>query len=385
MYRTRALRSVAVAVIAIAAILSFAGCSPKTNANSETASVTVSNVTLTAAQRQKISLYTVAPSKYHKTTDTTGTVDFDNDQATTILAPFGGPVSRMLVSPGDQVKAGDTLATVDSPDFALAVSAFRKALATAVTDRRVADLDKDLIQHNGVAQREEEQAQTDAANAEADRDAALQALVSLNVDPKTIEDLQKGRPVARPEGLIRSPIAGTVVEKLITPGELLTAGTTPCFTVADLSRMWIMTQIFGSDLASVKVGDPAEVQTGIGSNVFSGTVDNISAQVNPDTRSVVMRVVVENPGDLLKKQMYVSVRIKAQQESTGTLVPVSAILRDDENLPFVYIAQADGSFARRPVTLGYGTGDQYDIPAGLQTGDQIVVDGAIFVQFLQNQ
>ena len=146
-----------------------------------------------------------------------------------------------------------------------------------------------------------------------------------------------------------------------------------------------MTQIFGSDLASVKVGDPAEVQTGIGSNVFSGTVDNISAQVNPDTRSVVMRVVVENPGDLLKKQMYVSVRIKAQQESTGTLVPVSAILRDDENLPFVYIAQADGSFARRPVTLGYGTGDQYDIPAGLQTGDQIVVDGAIFVQFLQNQ
>ena len=106
MYRTRALRSVAVAVIAIAAILSFAGCSPKSDANSETVSVTVSNVTLTAAQRQKISLYTVAPSKYHKTTDTTGTVDFDNDQATTILAPFGGPVSRMLVSPAIRLRLG---------------------------------------------------------------------------------------------------------------------------------------------------------------------------------------------------------------------------------------------------------------------------------------
>jgi cobalt-zinc-cadmium efflux system membrane fusion protein len=205
------------------------------------------------------------------------------------------------------------------------------------------------------------------------------------VDPLTIKDLQAGRPVARPEGLIRSPIAGTVVEKLITPGELLTAGTTPCFTVADLSRMWIMTQIFGSDLAAVKVGDPAEVETGIGTNVFSGTVDNISAQVNPDTRSVVMRVVVENPGDLLKKQMYVSVRIKAREESTGTLVPVSAVLRDDENLPFVYLAQPNGSFARQPVTLGYRIGDQYDIPAGLQARDQIVVDGAIFVQFMQNQ
>jgi cobalt-zinc-cadmium efflux system membrane fusion protein len=378
-------RALAVAVMAVATIVSFTGCSPKTDSHPETSSVTVSNVTLTAAQRQKIQLYTVAPSKFRKTTETTGTVDFDNDQATSVLAPFGGPVSRLLVSPGDQVKAGDPLAEVDSPDFAAAISAYRKALATAQTDRRVADMDKDLIQHNGVAQREEEQAQTDAANAEADRDAALQTLVSLNVDPQAIKDLQEGRPVSRPGGMIRSPIAGTVVEKLITPGELLSAGTTPCFTVADLSRVWVMTQIFGSDLASVSVGDPAEVETGIATNNFSGTVDNISALVNPDTRSVLVRVVVENPGDFLKKQMYVRVRIQARQESTGLLVPVSAILRDDENLPFVYVAQPDGSFARRHVTLGYRAGDQYDIADGLQPGDQIVTDGGLFVQFMQNQ
>ncbi len=174
--------------------------------------------------------------------------------------PFGGPVSRLLVSPGDKVKAGDPLAEVDSPDFAAAISAYRKARATAQTLRRVADIDKDLIQHNGVAQREEEQAQTDAANAEADRDAALQALVSLNVDPQAIKDLQAGLPVSRPSGTIRSPIAGTVVEKLITPGELLTVGTTPCFTVADLSRVWVMTQVFGSDLAAISVGDSAAVR-----------------------------------------------------------------------------------------------------------------------------
>jgi cobalt-zinc-cadmium efflux system membrane fusion protein len=342
-------------------------------------------VTLTAEQRQKIQFYTVAPSKFHKATETTGTVDFDNDQATSVLAPFGGPVSKLLVSPGDKVKAGDPLAEVDSPDFAAAISAYRKALATAQTLRRVADMDKDLIQHNGVAQREEEQAQTDAANAEADRDAALQTLVSLNLDPQVIKELQAGRPVSRPGGMINSPIAGTVVEKLITPGELLTTGATPCFTVADLSRVWVMTQIFGSDLASVSVGDSAEIETGIGTNNFSGTVNNISALVDPNTRSVMVRVVVENPGDFLKKQMYVHVRIQARQESAGLLVPVSAILRDDVNLPFVYVVQPDGSFARRHVTLGYRTGDQYDIPDGLQVGDQIVVDGGLFVQFLQNQ
>jgi cobalt-zinc-cadmium efflux system membrane fusion protein len=370
---------------AVAMVVSFTGCSSKVDGSDQAASVTVSNVTLTAEQRQKIQLYTVAPLKFHKTIEATGAVDFDNDQATSVLAPFGGPVSRLLVSPGDVVKAGDPLAEIDSPDFAAAISAYRKALATAQTLRRVADLDKDLIQHNGVAQREEEQAQTDAANAEADRDAALLGLVSLNVDPQVIKDLQDGKPVARPTGMIRSPIAGTVVEKLITPGELLAAGTTPCFTVADLSRVWVMAQLFGSDLAAVSVGDTVEVETGIATNIFPGKVDNISALVDPDTRSVMVRVVVANPEDFLKKQMYVRVRIQARQESTGMLVPVSAILRDDENLPFVYVAQPDGSFARHHVTLGVRAGDQYDIAAGVQAGDQVVVDGGLFIQFMQNQ
>ena len=112
---------------------------------------------------------------------------------------------------------------------------------------------------------------------------------------------------------------------------------------------------------------------------------NISALVDPDTRSVAVRVVVENPGGVLKKQMYVRVLIHSRTESTGLLVPVSGILRDEENLPFVYVAQPDGSFGRQRVTLGYREGDQYDITSGLKAGDRIVVDGGLFVQFLQNQ
>ena len=87
-----------------------------------------------------------------------------------------------------------------SPDFAAAVGAYRKALATAKTNRRLADLDEDLLQHHGVAQREADQAETDAVNAEADRDAAMQALVSLNVLPETIKDIQEGRPTPAPRG-----------------------------------------------------------------------------------------------------------------------------------------------------------------------------------------
>jgi cobalt-zinc-cadmium efflux system membrane fusion protein len=383
--KNRSILACALTALALAAAISTTACSPKTDSASHTASVTPSNVTLTPAQRENIHLYTVAASHFRKTVEATGAVDFDNDQATSVLAPFSGPVSRLLVSLGEHVKQGQPLAMVDSPDFATAISAYRKAISTAQTARRLANLDKDLVEHNGVAKREADQAESDAANAEADREAALQALVSLQVPAQAIKDIQEGRPIARLDGVIRAPIAGTVVEKLITPGQLLQAGTTPCFTVADLSRVWVMAQIFGADLESVRVGDQADVVTGIGTTKFSGSVDNISALVDPDTRSVVARVVVKNPGDSLKKQMYVHVLVQAHQEITGFLVPVSAILRDDENLPFVYLTQADDSFTRQHVTLGNRTGDQYDIVEGLKSGDQIVVEGGIFVQFMQNQ
>ena len=363
----------------------LAGCSGRAEETRPAAPADLGNVHLSDAQRGHIQVFEVQSAAFHRTIETTGVVDFDNDQATSVLAPFSGPVSRVLVALGQQVKKGDALASVDSADFATAISAYQKALATAQTNRRLADLDQDLLTHNGVAQREAAQAETDAANAEADRDAALQELVSLQVPAATIKEIQAGHKVARVEGMIRAPVAGTVVERLVTPGQLLDGGTTPTFTVANLSRVWVMAQIFGPDLAAVSVGDMAEVNSGIGSKAFSGKVDNIAAQVNSDTRAVAVRVVVENPGDLLKKQMYVRVRLQAREESHGLLIPVSAIMRDDENLPFVYQLQADGSLMRRHVTLGSRTGDTYDIADGLSVGDKIVVDGALFLQFMQNQ
>ena len=96
-------------------------------------------------------------------------------------------------------------------------------------------------------------------------------------------------------------------------------------------------------------------------------------------------MVTPNPGGLLKKQMYVDVSIESGRVSTGLLVPASAVLRDDQNLPFVYLAMPDGSFARRHVSLGYSDSQNYDVTVGLQAGDRIVADGAIFLQFMQSQ
>ena len=374
-----------VAGMAMTTLVIATGCSSKADNDAQATTTTSGNVALTPDQRKSIHIYTVAQSQFRKTVDATGAVDFDNDQATSVLAPFSGPATRLLVSVGQRVKKGEPLAEVDSPDFAAAVGSYVKAIVSAKNLRRLADADKDLAQHEGVSAREQEQAQTDAANADADRDAARQALVSLDPDPQVIKDIEAGRPATGARAVIRAPISGTVAERLITPGQLLQAGTTPCFTVADLSRVWVMAQISDSDLASVRVGDTAQVETGVASTQLGGTVANISALVDPDTRAVIARVDVDNPQQLLKKQMYVHVRIQSRQPSSGLLVPVSAILRDDENLPFVYVVQGDGSFARRRVTLGPRTGDQVVIPDGLASGDRIVDDGALFLQFRQIQ
>ena len=366
----------------LAAGFLFGGCSSGAG-TSPPAAAAATDVKLSAAQLQHVQLYTVAEATFHKTIHTNGTVDFDQERSTSLLAPISGPVTRLLVAPGDHVKKGQALAYVDSPDFAAAVGAFRKAGAAARNARHIADVDKDLLAHKGVSDREAAQAQSDAIGAESDRDAARQALAALGVDEKSITAIGNGKDVAFSGGAIRAPLAGVVVERLITPGQLLQAGTTPCFTIADLSRVWVNAQVFGDDVGQVNVRDSAEIDAG--GTTLEGTVTNVAAEVDPNTRSVTARVSVDNPHGALKKQMYVPVTIVARGESHGLLVPVSAILRDDENLPFVYVVQPDGGFARAHVTPGYRDGDRSLVNDGLHADDKIVAQGAIFLRFIESQ
>lgn len=369
-----ALASLAVAVLG--------ACSPDNNAPK---TVTASYVTLTDAQRKHIRVFTVEPATFHRSVTTNGIVDFDNDQATSVLSPISGPVSRLLVVPGQHVTRGQALATVASPDYATAIGAYRTAIVAAAAARRVANMDKDLLAHQGVSEREAAQAETDAVTAEANRAAALQTLASLHVDPSVIRSIQGGRPASSDIGIIRAPLAGTVVERLITPGQLLQAGTTQAFTIANLSRVWVMAQVFGSEIENVGLGDSAQVMTAGSATPMNGQVTNIGNEVDPNTRSVMVRVAVENPEGLLKKQQYVRVSIRSHAATTGLLIPVSAVLYDDENLPFVYVVQPDKTYGRAHVTLGYRAGDAYEITAGLRTGQQIVTDGGLFLQFMQSQ
>src|SRR5262249_1611069 len=138
-------------------------------------------ISLTSEQRDKVHVETLKVSTFQHSIETTGTVAFNSDHATQVIAPMSGPVSRLIANIGDKVKAGGALATIASSDFASAMSSYRKSLAASENARRIADLDQQLFQNGGISRREMEQAQTDAISAEADRDAALQQLRALGV------------------------------------------------------------------------------------------------------------------------------------------------------------------------------------------------------------
>ncbi len=342
-------------------------------------------LTLDPAQRQRVRLERVGLSSFRPSIETTGTVAFDQNRATQVLAPISGPVARLEVQVGAAVARGQTLATVASPDFATDVSALRKAEAMAKNARRVASLDEELFKNEAIARRDVEQAETEAVTAEADRDAALEQLRALGVDKKTLDDIRENRPVAGGGGAIRSPLAGTVVERLITPGQLLQAGTTPCFTVADLRTVWVMGNLFESDLPLVAPGDRAEIRAGAGGVPVDGRVDYVSAIVDPTTRAIPVRIVAPNPNGVFKRDLYVGITLRSNRETTGLLVPVAAVLRNDENLPFVFVANASGTFARRRVEIGSRVGNRQQITSGLKAGETIVADGGLFLQFAENQ
>ncbi len=355
----------------------------KNLAPGDTAAVTAFRVT--DEQRARLQIMTVSPTSFRPMIEATGTVAFNGDKSTQVISPISGPVVRLVANLGATVTAGQTLATVSSPDFATAVADYRKAEEAVRNTKRILDRDEQLFSNDALARSDLDQARTDAASAVADRDAAAQALRSIGLEEVTIAAIRDGKAVSTLEGAVRSPIPGTVVERLINPGQLLQAGTTPAFTVADLSSMWVLASVYGADVGAVKAGETVDIITDASPTALTGHVDFVAPMVDPGTRATTVRVLVPNTGQLLKRDMFVWVRFHAARDRSGLIVPSTAVLRDDDNLPFVFIANADKSFSRRRITLGAAVKDGYEIVDGLKAGEQVLTNGALFVQFAEHQ
>lgn len=375
----------AVPAVAIAVLLAaVAGCTSKP-ADADAASQKPAAFRITDEQRKRLTIVTAAKETFRPMLEVTGTVAFNGDRSTQVISPISGPVARVTVSLGANVTQGQPLAIVSSPDFAMAVATYRKAENAVLNTQRLLKLNEQLFQNDAIARSDLDQSRTDASAAAADREAALLALRALGLDEATITAIREGKQTAPIEGAIRATIPGTVVEKLINPGQLMTGGTTPSFTIADLSSMWIFASVYGADVGLVTAGERVDIVVDGSAKPVPAHVDYVAPIVDPGTKATSVRIVAENPGQLLKRDLFVRMVIHSVSEISGILVPAAAVLRDDDNLPFVLVAGADGSFLRRRVTLGHRVGDKYELSTGVAIGEKVVGDGALFIQFAESQ
>ncbi|MEO7142111.1 MAG: efflux RND transporter periplasmic adaptor subunit [Bryobacteraceae bacterium] len=370
----------------------LAGCGARQGARSETPAATAASPSATAPggaslftvpdnQLANLKLIEVQRTSWPVVVNTTGTVDWNNDRTTPAISQIGGPVARIVAEPGDLVKLGQPLLYVASPDVATAIANYRKARNREDFTKRAMARDQDLLQHEALAAKDFESAQADYNDAVTDVQDNLQALKIFGVTQPEIDEAERQGIAISPQLAVRSPIAGVVVQKLASPGLLLQAGTTVCFVISDISSVWVQGHIFDRDLPSVRVGDLVEERNPSIPAVFRGEVEYVGSMLDPATRTTPVRIVTRNPGGLLKKDMFVDAVVHTRTKRNILAAPLSAVLHDAQNQPFVYVEAQHGRFAQRAITVGDEQNGSTEVVSGLKEGEKIVSDGGIFLQF----
>jgi len=333
--------------------------------------------TIPQDQMSHVQVVTVQPAALTRTLRLTGAVAYNAFKTTPVITQVGGPVSRILVVPGQQVKEGDPMLEVSSPDYSQLLDAYLKAADSFRLADKNYERAKDLYEHHAIAERDLQQAESDRTQADADRNAAEQGMKILGI--KSPEDLAKAPASAQISVL--APISGEVVERLVSPGQVVQGGQTQAFTISDMSTVWVLANVYQGDLPYVRSGDDVVVQTDAYPDIFHGRISYVSPALDPNTRTLQVRIVVDNPGEKLKRDMYCTVTVTAGSIRNALSVPDAAVLRDDENQPFVYIATSSNQFGRRAVNIGENQNGKTQILKGLSPGDKVVGDGSLFLQF----
>jgi cobalt-zinc-cadmium efflux system membrane fusion protein len=332
-------------------------------------------------QLSHLKLARVTRANWPVVVHTTGTVDWNSDRTTPAITQIGGPVSRVVAEPGQTVTQGQPLLYVNSPEVTSAIAAYKKARNREELNRQIVARNRDLLDHGVIARKDFESANADYSDAQTDVQNSLQAMKIFGVTKQQIEAADRQDVAISPELAVRSPISGLIVQRLVSPGLLLQAGTTVCFLISDVSTVWVQGHIFDRDLPVVRVGDEVEETNPSIGKVFHGKVEYIGSALDPATRTTPVRVVTRNPDGILKKDMFVDLTIHARNRRNILVAPVSAVLEDAENKPFVYVEAQPGQFAQRPVVLGDQRDGEAEIVSGLKEGEQVVAEGSIFLQF----
>jgi cobalt-zinc-cadmium efflux system membrane fusion protein len=364
-------------------VLSACGSStpPPGAASAPAAAPDATYFTVPADQLPHLKLLPVRKTTWSATVHTTGTVDWDNDHTTQAITQVSGPITRILVDTGSRVKVGDPLLTVASSDMTTAVSTYRKAKNRFDLAQRTLTRSRDLLEHKAISQKDLESAEADANDAATDLQSSLQTLKIFGVAQDDIADAERQGTAIRPDMTMRAPLAGTIVQKMVTPGQFIQAGMTTAFTISNTATVWVQGHVYDKDLTAIHAGDKVDLSHAPFPQMFHGTLSYIGDLIDPATRTTSVRIVTENMNGELKKDMFLDVVIHDKTSREVIIVPTAAVLHDEENFPFVYAQAGPGKFAKRLVKAGDQQGDDTEITGGLEPGDMVVSDGSVFLQF----
>jgi len=341
------------------------------------ASATPQLFTIPPDQMSHVQIVDVEPTTLTRTLRLTGTVAYNAFKTTPVVTQVGGIVSRILIVPGQHVRAGQAMFDVSSPDYSQLLASYLKASDSARLADKSYTRAQDLYQHHAIAERDLEQAESDRNQAHADLNAAEQGMKILGINnPASLAKATSSAMIPVP-----APISGEVVERLVSPGQVVQAAQTQAFTISDLSTVWVLANVYQADLAFIHSGDNVVVQTDAYPDTFHGKISYVAPALDANTRTLQARIVVDNPGEKLKKDMYCTVTVTAGSLSGVLAVPDSSILRDDNNQPFIYAATGANQFGRRDVELGQSQNGRTQILKGISTGEKVVGDGSLFLQF----
>ena len=337
--------------------------------------------TVPAEQMARLHTTEVRATNWPIAVHTTGTVDWDADHTTQAITQVNGPISKILVDQGTHVRKDEPLLYVSSPDVANAVAAYRKARNREGYNKRIVDRLQELLDRGAIALKDVQSAEADYNDASTDVQNSRQALRIFGITGQDIDAAEKQGTPVNTELAVRSPIDGVIVQKLVSPGQVIQAGQTVCFAISDVATVWVQGHIFDRDLPTVRNGDPVDETNPSIDRSFHGSVSYIGSFVDPATRTTPVRIVTQNPGGLLKKDMFVDAVVHTGMRSRTLVVPVAAVLRDDKNEPMVYVQVEPGKFAQRSVTTVGQQEGLVAVSSGLREGETVVADGSLFLQF----
>ncbi len=344
-------------------------------------------------QMHQLQIVKVGTYSFRAQRSAIGLIGYNEDASTIVLTPFSGRVIRLIAKPGDEVKRGDPLLEIDSPeqlvpqnDFIAAQAVKRKAGSqhnlAQIVEKRVRDL------HEGKAapSKDLQQAEAQLANAENDMrsadtafEAARARLRILGRTDAEISKLEQTGTLSRVT-TITAPIGGTVVSRKVGPGQHVKADSGDAlYTIADLSTMWLKAQIFEQDIAQVRIGQEIEARVSAAPDrIFKARINAINSVSDLTTRRVVVRSEIENADGMLKAEMFAMFKISIDDGSTSPAVPTDAVIREGD-VATVWVETEPRLFKRRVVDIGIQQDGLTQILKGLDGGELVVARGAIFV------